>query len=310
MIKLISLITCLLYACLLTGCGGAAASVSVAAAPSPPVGEAYLMEPEFVSSAEILLSPADVGITYTVETETLESENFSEEQVKLTASHYELPVLQALRANGEVITEAREPAEEQALLVVNAFNGAFDAWRVPDDSVAEMAQADYDSRPEMFVENGMYYADELTYTVYTTGRLVSVLASSYSYYGGAHPNSVSMAWNYDLDDGAFLSPSAVALDEPEFEAAVAAELIRQAQLRSKEAGAEAEDFYWEDYEDILTDWTNYTVSFSQSGMIVSYSPYELGCYASGAHTFTISNHFLKPFLSEYALELLELDENS
>lgn len=305
--KLISLITCLLYTCLLTGCGDTAA-VGVAA--SPPAGETYLMEPEFVSSEEVLLSPADAGITYRMETEILESENVSKEQVKLTASHYELPVLQALRANGDVITEARDPAEEQALLVVNTFNGNFDVWRVQDDSVAEMAQKDYETRPEMFVENGMYYQDEMTYTVYTTDRLVSVQASSYSYYGGAHPNSVSMAWNFDLEDGAFLNPSAIALDEPEFESAVAAELIRQAQLRAQEAGADPEDFYWEDYADILTDWTSYTVSFSQSGMIVSYSPYELGCYASGAHAFTVSNHFLKPFLSEYGLELLGLDADS
>lgn len=306
MIKRVPLFAWVLCACLLAGCGSGPAAVGRSAAASPS-GDAYLIDPEPMASQEVFLSPAGAGIVYTVEPELLEDESRSDDQVKLTSTHYELPVLRALRPGGEVITEAESPAEEQALLVVNTFNSTFDAWRAEDDFVLKMAQEDYAVRPEMFSENGMYYQNELTYTAYTTDRLVSILASSYSYYGGAHPNSVSMAWNYDLDDGAFLSPSSIAAEEPEFEAAVAAELIRQAKLLSRERETEPEDLYWEDYQEILTDWTSYTVSFDQNGMTVSYAPYELSYYAAGPHAFTLSNDFLRPFLSEYGLELLGLD---
>jgi hypothetical protein len=241
-----------------------------------------------------------------VETEVLDYASFSDDDVKLSDTHIELPVLQPLRADGEQITEAQTPVEEQALLIGNTFNSSFDDWRTEDASIAEMAQEDYDIRPEMFAEYGMYYQDEATYTAYTTDCFISVLASVYSYYGGAHPNFASIAWNYDLASGTFLTPSDLALDAPQFEADVSAELIRMAQAR---LDREPEDsgLYWEDYQDILADWTSYTVFFDAAGMTVCFAPYELGCYAAGTQSFTLSRQFLEPLLSDYGRTLLGLD---
>ena len=42
-------------------------------------------------------------------------------------------------------------------------------------------------------------------------------------------------------------------------------------------------------------------------MTVTFAPYELGCYAAGTHSFTVSYAFLEPYLSEYGCRLLGLD---
>lgn len=298
--------SCLLCAGLLCGCGAASASMMV----DRSVSVQYEAMGTAASSVGMApQTPREAGITYAVETEVLESESFSEDGVKLISSRYELPVLRALRRDGETLETASTPAEEQALLVVNTFNAAFDAWRSEMEDVKDMALADYELRPEMFLEYGMYYQDSLTYTIYTTDHLVSVLASTYSYYGGAHPNTGFCSWNFDLDDGAFLSLPVIAQDEIRFEEAVAADLARQARAAALQAETSMAEFYWEDYEDILANWTTYTVSFDAGGMTVNYAPYELGCYASGPHVFTLSNEFLEPYLSEYGLALLDLERN-
>ena len=46
---------------------------------------------------------------------------------------------------------------------------------------------------------------------------------------------------------------------------------------------------------------------AKAGMTVTFSPYELGCYAAGTHAFTVSYAFLQPYLSEYGCRLLGLD---
>ena len=59
-------------------------------------------------------------------------------------------------------------------------------------------------------------SEELTYTCYRTGSLISIAADYYSYLGGAHPNTVYFSWNYDLDSGVFLSIPELATDPQAF----------------------------------------------------------------------------------------------
>lgn len=299
--RLFLLSICLAGICLLAGCGGAAtAAVGVA----PP--EDALQHPEVMSSSSVLTAPLMAGLTFSLGQDVIAHESQTEDGVKLTSTHLELPVLQCFRKDGQEVTEALTAVEEQALLVVNTFNANFDVWREQNPDVTQAALEDYQIRPEMFARYGMYYQDTLTFSSYTTDHLVSILAVSYSYYGGAHPNTAFMTWNFDLDDGTFFSPSAIAVDEPEFEKAVTEALIRQARLASDDVAND----YWEDYEEILADWPSYAVSFDQTGMTVSFSPYELGCYASGNHIFTLSNTFLEPYLSDYGRALLGLNETA
>ncbi len=86
------------------------------------------------------------------------------------------------------------------------------------------------------------------------------------------------------------------------------ELIRQAEVRAERADTEPQRYYWEDYEEILSNWASYAVSFDAEGMTVSFSPYELASYAAGAQTFQVDYSLLEPLLSEEGAELLGLAE--
>lgn len=245
-------------------------------------------------------------ITYSVDTVLIEKEVLAEDGTKLAESSHELPQLHAYREDGTEIVTANTTGEERALKVTAAFNEGFAVWRSGDGTMEEMAQEEYALRPDMFRDNGMYYEDQLGVRVYTTEHLVSVEGSSYSYYGGAHPNTVLLAWNFDLDQGMFFNPATIAEDGPAFIAGVTEELVVQAEEDAAESGSEIDGMYWPDYETILADWSNYAVSFDAAGMTVSFSPYELGCYAAGSHRFTLSYAVLEPYLSEYGRTLLAL----
>lgn len=282
-----------LCAALLTGCGTASASVG-AEVPTPK------------SAAPAVSAPA-APVSFALETETVAWEYQSPDGVKLAEGSVSLPVLQAVTSDGEALAEAVTPAQEQALAVTETFNDSFDGWRTEDGGMKEMALEHYRQAPEMFAQYGMCYEDAVSYTAYTTDRLVSVLFDCYSYYGGAHPNTGMVAYNFDLEHGSFLPPAAIAENAAEFQAAVAEELVRQARSAAEEKSQPLEGLYWDDYPDILADWTSYTVSFDKAGMTVTFAPYELGCHAAGTHSFTVSYAFLQPYLSEYGCRLLELE---
>ena len=67
------------------------------------------------------------------------------------------------------------------------------------------------------------------------------------------------------------------------------------------------EFFWEDYQDTLANWSNYPVSFDEEGMTVGFSPYELACYAAGPQVFQIPYAELRDCLSEQGRALLGVD---
>ena len=249
--------------------------------------------------------PAPEKITYTVERDIRQEEIVAEDNVKLAAVRYQLPLLQAYGADGTAITEGTTPERSRALEVLAAFNEKFDPWRQEDGSLRRMVTEDYSYRPDRFTM-GMYYADELDFSVWQTEKLISIRADSYSYYGGAHPNTMLWGWNFDLVGGTYINPLSIGLDEQEFRTLVAAELVAQADERAAALQQEPAAMYWEDYHNILLNWSDYPVFFDTAGMTVRFSPYELGSYASGAHEFTLSYAFLEPHLGDYGRELLGL----
>ena len=255
---------------------------------------------------ELLLSPtapASEPVTYTVERDICQEEISTEDGVKLAAVRYQLPLLQAYGADGTAITEGTTPERSRALEVTAAFNANFDPWRHEDGSLRQMVTEDYTYRPDMF-RAGMYYVDELDFSVWQTERLVSIRADSYSYYGGAHPNTMLLGWNFDLETGTYISALSIGHDEQEFRALVAAELVLQADERAAALEQEPTAMYWEDYHNILLNWSEYPVTFDTAGMTVRFSAYELGSYAAGSHEFTLSYAFLEPYLGDYGRALL------
>ena len=247
--------------------------------------------------------PAEV-IAFSVEMETYEETVRDEDGAALAECSYELPVLTARLADGSVLETVATAGQERALAVAETFNGRFAQWKTNPRTLAESAREDRAFRNESGLEP-VAYTDNLSCTVYQTERLVSVSGNYSTYTGGAHPNSILMSWNFDLDAGEFFEPEI--LDEGgDFREYVHLALVKQARETAAAAGMTPKDFYWEDYEDTLAEWSSYAVSFDETGMTVGFSPYELAAYAAGPQTFLLPYDLLSPYLSDYGRAVLGL----
>ncbi len=220
----------------------------------------------------------------------------------LAYCHYTVPELQAVGKDGAVVTEAATPEAEQALELADAFNRRFADWRADAPHIREiLAQAP--------AASGQPIVEQLSCTAYRTGRLVSVSGEYYNYTGGAHPNTMLLSWNFDLDSGTFFEAELLE-EDGRLKEYVTGELVRQAEEEALKNDLPPGDYFWEDYEDILADWCSYAVSFDGEGMTVGFSPYELACYAAGAQVFRLSYDQLRPYLGQQGRLLLGLEEES
>lgn len=249
--------------------------------------------------------PAEV-IAFSVEMETYEETVRDEDGAALAECSYELPVLMARLADGSVLETVTTAGQERALAAAETFNGRFAQWKTNPRTLAESAREDRAFRNESGLEP-VAYTDNLSCTVYQTETLVSVSGNYSTYTGGAHPNSILMSWNFDLDAGEFFEPEI--LDEGgDFREYVHLALVKQARETAAAAGMTPKDFYWEDYEDTLAEWSSYAVSFDETGMTVGFSPYELAAYAAGPQVFHLAYETLLPHLGQHGRALLGLED--
>lgn len=254
-------------------------------------------------------SAADQELRYTVTTGQWSDEAWTEDGIPLARYVFELPCLTAVREDGTAVTEARNEAEEQALAVAAAFNEKFEKWAAAAefDDLVKSAEEDFSWRQAENIEWFDGYTLELGCSVYQTEHLVSVCGTYYSNTGGAHPNTWQLGWNFDLEEGAFFDPELLC-DGTELKEAVAAEIIRQAEVPQEDGYIPIQQ-YWEDHAEIIANWTSYAVTFDENGMNVVFSPYELAPYAAGAQEFQVSYGWLEPYLSDHGRALLGLETN-
>ena len=279
---------------LLTACG-ASAPMTGSAEPTP-------LSP----------SPKDQGVYYQAELEEVSGES-REGDILLLSYRYEVPVLRAYRSDGSELTgEADGAQEERALRTVETFNGNFSYWRDGQDAqeVESWAREDYASMKDILPiwTEGRGYSTEFTSELYETEGFVSVRGMYYSFTGGAHPNTMYAAWNFDLESGSFVEPGFLAADAQAFQEAVAEEIIRQADAVAETEGVEPGQYYWEEYRDIAAKWADYAVNFDEEGMAVTFAPYEIACYAAGTQEFRLDRDFLGQYLSAEGLRLLGYEE--
>ena len=289
----------LLSLCLLTGCASAPAEPE----PALPLTPASLPP----AAVEVREEPP---CSLTLDMVEWEDSVQSEDGTELAQYRFSLPQLTARRGDGTVIETAETEAETRALAAAETFNSQFADWtnEEPLRELAETARAEWEWRRQEGIPWETAFTEEMECRVYQTERLVSVAANYYSYTGGAHPNTVLMACNFDLERGDFLAPEQLAEDSETFSQAVYEEILRQIDQWAEENGMGVEDLFWDNYREIAADWTSYAVSFDEMGMTVGFSPYELAAYAAGAQVFQLDYDFLEPLLSEEGRALLGLTE--
>lgn len=240
-------------------------------------------------------APPPPALVYSVEIEEFEDVLRDEDGTELAVCSYALPVLRAAREDGTPLEGEWVPE------AVQTFNDQFSSWRNNAQALVRHAREDH-----AVLGGSAVYSDELQCTVYQTERLVSVAGVYYTYTGGAHPNTILMSWNFDLESGTFFDPGLLD-EETGLAQAVHQALIQQAEARAKENGQAVQDFYWEDYAAILENWRSYAVSFDSTGMSIGFSPYELACYAAGPQVFQIPYEDLVPYLGGHGRALLGME---
>lgn len=287
----------ILLVLLLCGCS----STADTDAPEEPVTE------EIAESESVVQPPQETKLSYTVSTTTWSDEVHAEDGTLLAAYRFALPELKVVREDGAPVAEPENEAEEQAMAVLSGFNEKFSKWAQAEEfqEIVSWAQEHYDMCVADNIEWYGHYTLELDCEVYQTEHMVSVSGMYYSYTGGAHPNTWTLSWNYDLEMGEFFSPELLG-GGTELQEAVTAEIIRQAQIPMEEGYIPVE-MYWEDYEEIIANWPCYAVTFHGGGMDVVFSAYELAPYAAGPQEFQLSYEFLEPYLSEQGKLLLGLE---
>ena len=261
------------------------------------------------AASDVHNAPGPEALDYQVETRLWEDSVRAEDGTMLAWYQFHLPEMSVLQADGTPLETAETPAEQEALEAAKTFNTRFSSW-ISQEEFESMTQ-EAAGELELFRENEMEwyggYGQELEVSLYQTEHLVSIQGTYYSYAGGPHPNRWHMGWCFDLDTGTFFGPESLAADSADFQQAVLEELIRQADERAVEYGVEPQSFYWEDYRDILANWSSYAVFFDERGMVIAFSPYELASYAAGTQSFRFSYDWLLPPLSEQGRQVLELE---
>ena len=303
------MIALLLLLCTLTACASGApeAADPPETSPAETAPKEQAAAPESIEGAATFAQAAPEQLSYAVELETLTDSAQAEDGTELAVRTYVLPRMSVEREDGTALTEAATPAEETALAAVEVFNGQFQSWAAADnfEEITSWAEEERAFR----AESGLAwhpYSLELTCAVYQTDRLVSVRAEYYSYTGGAHSNTVLLAWNFDLTTGHFFTPELLASDGQVFSQAVLEELLAQSREAAATHDLAPDEFFWANYEEILAGWSSYAVSFDETGMTVGFSPYELASYAAGAQVYHLDYDQIAGYLSGHGLTVLGL----
>ncbi|MBQ9492114.1 MAG: DUF4163 domain-containing protein [Oscillibacter sp.] len=246
------------------------------------------------------------NLTFEIETEPDSDISRAEDGSIIAAYSYQLPVMRIYRKNGAPVTEetAASGREMDAVEMARTFNQAFRQWKSEADfpALEELARNDYAQKQSDNVKWDYHYEQGLESSVYQTNRFVSVSGRFYYYAGGAHPNTVLLGWNYDMEKAAFFYAGQLFQDTE----AVTEELFHMAQERAAEWNMTPEEFFWEDYTDILNAWSESSavVTFDEFNMTVSFSPYDIASYAAGEQIFTIPLTWLKQYMNQYGQHLL------
>lgn len=217
-------------------------------------------------------------------------------ELELARYDYTLDTLRV--SNLEELSPEDEEAAERNVEAFNArMSTLLDEFVDRGSSMGSDAMTLYAQESIDFSAGGFY--DETSSSCCRTGDVISVRLESGSYTGGAHGNYYTSSYLFDLRTGQFLDAAHLA-EDPEAFRIGAAELLKE----KADAIEEKRSDYWPDYADILSRWNEGTVLFNEEGMVVVYSPYDLGPYSMGAVELTVSYDELADLMGPKGLERL------
>lgn len=128
-------------------------------------------------------------------------------------------------------------------------------------------------------------------TLYISDEVVSFYFSSYSYTGGAHPNSSMHYLSFDLKTGNIIDIATHISDSTAFKKVVRDTFFAFEKAFAKEEGIEFDESYY--FFDDNGELPLPSMAIVKDGLQCVYSPYEVAAYARGMIVFTIPNDKLK-----------------
>lgn len=264
-------------------------------------------------------TPQEHALHFEVAVQVYENEYKADDGTPLLSEYYELPQLELRNADGTVYDAAEDvtanggAGETAQLRVQAAFNAEMEnvlaALRADAGEMAKEAK-EYYAKNDTSVFLGSYWASELslTQTYMTEGKLLSVAAENYTYYGGVHPNFVTRAWNFDLTAGEFLTIDDLSSEEGDLngfsvQQLAGYEMDRQIYEKNLNEG------YFDDYGSYLLDFPSFaTLCFTESGLTVTFDQYVIAPYAAGPQIFEVPYSAFYNALSDHAKELLDVSQ--
>ena len=259
--------------------------------------------------------PETPELTFAVGTPlTHESTYTADDGTLLLHTNYELPQLELRTADGALYEPGAAATQSAAVAVRDAFNTEMErcyaAVLSNESELAQEARDHYGSDSMSF--EYIYYEDELLgEVVYQTDGLISVLANAYAFYGGAHPNTSTLTWSFDLTTGEFLTLDSLDA-QPSTDSALGESLthtLAMAVLEQIDAQGLSE-YYFEDYASYIFDLAaNASFYFNDKGMTIVFDPAVIAPYAASAQKFEIPYSRFYNALDSHTQSLLDVPQD-
>lgn len=259
--------------------------------------------------------PETPELTFAVGTPlTHESTYTADDGTLLLHTNYELPQLELRTADGALYEPGAAATQSTAVAVRDAFNAEMErcyaAVLSNESELAQEARDHYGSDSMSF--EYIYYEDELLgEVVYQTDGLISVLANAYAFYGGAHPNTSTLTWSFDLTTGEFLTLDNLDA-QPSTDSALGESLthtLAMAVLEQIDAQGLSE-YYFEDYASYIFDLAaNASFYFNDKGMTIVFDPAVIAPYAASAQKFEIPYSRFYNALDAHTQSLLDVPQD-
>lgn len=205
-----------------------------------------------------------------------------------TNVHVSFPLLKNKNVSPEIVAQINGRIEQKVKDIIWAWTNFEENVKTPSKSVEalaeefiKMAEQDLASFEEGVPTSFMSYELEVTGKVdYINEKVASITISTYSFTGGAHPNSAVEVVNISLETGKELGLTEIVTDTVALKKVVEEAFIANEKKELQEVVL-SDYFFGEGFA------LPSSISIKPSGLYFVYSPYEAAAYARGYIEFEI-----------------------